>query len=161
MHRQHTAVHHPFKIRETPPEQVEEMSRSRESSDASERVAALKSVALRFVECINAGNPEALKAHQTEDFAFIDMSGEVTRGIQGWEDYFTSYPNYKIHVEKILIGGDGVVIIGRTTGSHVPPEVEEHETVLWTTEIRDGLVSEWRIYTDIEEAREKAQASRQ
>ncbi len=137
------------------------MSRSRESSDASERVAALKSVALGFVECINTGDPEALKAYQTEDFAFIDMSGEVARGIQGWEDYFTSYPDYRIHVEKILIGGDGVAIIGRTTGSHVLPEVEEHETVLWTAEIQGRLVSEWRIYTDTEEARKKARGSRQ
>lgn len=160
MHGQHTAVHHPFNVRKTPPERVEELSRSRESSDASERVAALRSTALGFVECINAGDPEALKAHQTEDFAFTDMSGEVTRGRQGWEDYFTSYPDYRIHVERVLIGGEGVAIIGRTTGSHVSQEVEEHETVLWTAEIRGGLVSEWRIYTDIKEAREKAQASR-
>ena len=89
------------------------------------------------------------------------MSGEVTRGRQGWEDYFTSNPDYRIHVERVLIGGDGVAIIGRTTGSHVQPEVEEHETVLWTAEIRGGLVSEWRIYTDIEEARKKGLASRQ
>jgi hypothetical protein len=133
----------------------------RERGDAAQKCAALRSAALGFVECINAGDPEALKAHQTGDFAFTDMSGEVTRGRQGWEDYFTSYPDYKIHIKRVLIGGDGVAIIGRTTGSHIPPEVEEHETILWTAEIRGGLVSEWRIYTDIEEAREKARASRQ
>ena len=55
------------------------------------------------------------------------------------------------------MSGNAVAIIGKTTGSHVPPEVEEHETVLWTAEIRDGLVAEWRIYSDIEEAKEKAQ----
>ena len=132
----------------------------RERGDAAQKCAALRSAALGFVECINTGDSEALTAYQTEDFAFTDMSGEVTRGRQGWEDYFTSYPDYRIHVERVLIGGDGVAIIGRTTGSHVPPEVEEHETVLWTAEIRGGLVAEWRIYTDIEEAREKAQASR-
>jgi len=148
-------------VRKILPERVEELSRSRESSDASVKVAALRSAAFGFVECINAGNPEALKAHQTEDFAFTDMSGEVTWGRQGWEDYFTSYPDYRIHVERVLICGDGVAIIGRTTGSHIPPEVEEHETVLWTAEIRGELVSEWRIYTDIEKAREKARASRQ
>lgn len=137
------------------------MSISRESCDASEGVAALRSVALGFVECINTGDPKALMAHQTEDFAFIDMSGEVTWGRQGWEDYFTSYPDYRIHVERVLIGGEGVAIIGRTTGSHIPPEIEEQETVLWTAEIRGGLVAEWRIYTDIEEARKKAEASRQ
>jgi len=53
-------------------------------------------------------------------------------------------------------GGNGVAIIGKTTGSHVPPEVEENETVLWTAEIRGGLVAEWRIFSDIEEAKKKA-----
>ena len=42
-----------------------------------------------------------------------------------------------------------MAIIGKTTGSQVPPEIEEEETVLWTAEIRGGLVAEWRLYTDI------------
>jgi hypothetical protein len=52
------------------------------------------------------------------------------------------------------VKGDGVIIIvGKTTGSHIPPEVEERETLLWTAEVCDGLVSEWRIYSDEEEVR--------
>jgi hypothetical protein len=114
-----------------------------------------KSVALKFVEIINAGDSEALIKLQTEDFTLIDMAGEVYRGRDGWQDYFSAYPKYKIHVQHVLTSGDGVAIIGKTTGSHVPPEVEEKETVLWTAEIRDNLVSEWRIYSNIEEARKK------
>ena len=51
------------------------------------------------------------------------------------------------------VKGDGVAIIGKTTGSHLPPEVEERETLLWTAEVHEGLVSEWRIYSDEEEVR--------
>ena len=120
-----------------------------------------KSVALKFVEIINAGDSEALIKLQTEDFTLIDMAGDVTRGRDGWHGYFSSFPKYKIHVQHVLTSGNGVAIIGKTTGSHVPPEVEEHETVLWTAEIRDGLVAEWRIYSDIEEAKKKAQESHQ
>ncbi len=54
-----------------------------------------------------------------------------------------------------------MAIIGKTTGSHVPPEVEEKENVLWTAEIRNGLVAEWRIYSDIEEDKKKAKESYQ
>ena len=122
---------------------------------------APKSVALKFVEVINAGDPEKLMKLQTEDFTFIDMAGDVTRGRDGWPSYFSSYPKYKIHVQHVLTSGNGVAIIGKTTGSHVPPEVEGKETVLWTTEIRDGLVAEWRIYSDIEEVKKKAQESHQ
>ena len=130
-----------------------------ESVDASAKAEALKSVALKFVEVINAGDPKALIKLQTEDFILIDMGGEVTRGRDGWPGNFSSFPNYKIHVQQVLTGGNGVAIIGKTTGSHVPPEVEEKETVLWTAEIRDGLVAEWRIYSDIEEAKKKVHES--
>ena len=133
------------------------MAEYRESSPLAGKQAKLKEAVLEFVECINAGDPEALMAHMTDDFRFIDMSGNVFTGRQGWEDYFTSYPDYRIHVDRIVTGGDGVAIMGRTTGSHVSPEVEEHEVVLWTAEIRDGLVAEWRIYTDLEEAQKKAE----
>jgi hypothetical protein len=114
-----------------------------------------KSVALKFVEIINAGDSEALINLQTEGFTLIDMAGDIYRGRDGWQDYFSAYPKYKIHVQHVLTSGDGVAIIGKTTGSHVPPEVEEKEIVLWTAEIRDGLVSEWRIYSNIEEAKKK------
>ncbi len=39
------------------------------------------------------------------------------------------------------------------SGSHVAPEVEEHGAVLWAAEIWDELVTEGRIYTDLEEER--------
>lgn len=119
----------------------------------------LKSVALRFVEAINARDSEGLVKLQTEDFTFIDMGGDVFHGRDGWQGYFSAYPRYKIHMQQILIGGNDVAIIGKTTGSHVAPEIEEKETVLWIAEIRDGLVAKWRIYSDIEEAKKKIQKS--
>ena len=111
-----------------------------------------KSVALRFVGVVNAGDSKALIKLQTEDFTLIDMAGDEFRGRDGWQGYFSAYPKYKIHVQHVLMSGNGVAIIGKTTGSHVPPEVEEHEMVLWTAEIRDGLVAEWRIYATQEYA---------
>ena len=106
-------------------------------------------VALNFVKVINAGDSEALVKLETEDFTLIDMAGDIYRGRDDWQGYFSAYPKYKIHVQHVLTSGNGVAIIGKTTGSHVPPEVEEKETVLWTAEIRDGLVAEWRLYTDM------------
>jgi len=132
-----------------------------ESPDPSAKAETLKSVALRFVEVINAGDSEALIKLQTEDFTLIDMEGDVFRGRDGWEGYFSAYPKYRIHVQHVLTGGNGVAIIGKTTGSHVPPEVEEKEMVLWTAEIRNDLVAEWRIYSDIEEKKKKTKQSHQ
>ena len=113
------------------------------------KVEALKSVALKFVEAINNGDSKALIRLQTKDFTLVDAEGGVFRGRDGWEGYFADYPKYKIHIQKVLTGGNGVAIIGKTTGSQVQPEIEAKETVLWTADIRDGLVAEWRLYTDI------------
>ena len=120
-------------------------------------VPLLQDVALKFVETINAGDPERLILLQTEDFTFTDMAGDITHGRQGWSDYFEAYPEYTIHTEHVLRGGNGVAIIGRTTGSHILHEVEEEWNILWTAEIRGDLVSKWRIYTDFEEAKKRVQ----
>jgi hypothetical protein len=88
---------------------------------------------------------------QTEDFTLIDYEGDESRGRDGWHGYFTECPNYKIHVDHILTSGNGTAILGRTTGSHVEPEVEERETIIWTAEISNNLVTEWRLYSDTED----------
>ena len=118
-------------------------------------------VALKFVKCINTGDSEGLMKLQTEDFTFIDYSGDVYRGRQGWQDYFSAYPEYRIHVRHVVTSGDSVAILGETTGSHIPPEVEEIETILWTAETRNTLVAQWRIYSDVEEAKKRVQTSHQ
>ena len=113
------------------------------------------SVVLKFIEIINAGNPQRLVSLQTEDFTFIDMGGYRFIGRDGWEIYFSDYPDYKIHVERILLSGEGVAVIGKTTGSHLDPSIEVLETVLWIAEVKDGLVSKWRIYSDLAEVKKK------
>jgi hypothetical protein len=115
-----------------------------------------KAITLRFVECINRGDSKGLKALQTEDFTLIDMGGDAFVGRDGWEGYFTDYPDYRIHVKKILFCGNDVAIIGKTTGSHVEPRVEVLETVLWLADIKDGLVAKWQIYSDLDEAKKTA-----
>jgi ketosteroid isomerase-like protein len=114
-------------------------------------------IVLEYIDCINAGNPKKLITLQTEDFTFIDMKGDKFVGRDGWESYFTQFPDYRIHVQQTLLSGDGVAIIGKTTGSHVDPKIEVLETILWIAEVRDGLVSFWRIYSDLNDAKKKLQ----
>jgi ketosteroid isomerase-like protein len=110
-------------------------------------------VALEYVSCINAADSAGVAALTAEEFTFTDTQGRVYvfRGEEEvkrcWAEYFTPYPDYRIHVHKVLSGGNGVAIIGMTSGSHVAPEIEERETILWVAEMRDGLVAEWRIYS--------------
>lgn len=118
------------------------------------------SIVLKFVECINQGDLEGIALLTSQEYKFTDIPGRVYifRGKesikQSWDEYLSAFPNYKIHVHHVLESGNGVAIIGKTTGSHVPPEIEEKEIVLWTAQIRDGLISEWRIYSGSEYAQE-------
>ncbi len=119
-----------------------------------------RKVVLKYIKAINSRNSEALVALQTEDFTFINYEGDAYVGRAGWRDYFTAYPEYKIHVDRLITSGTGVAIIGRTTGCHVGPEVEARWTVLWTAEVRQNLIAEWRIYSDAEEIRGAIEAGR-
>jgi hypothetical protein len=70
-----------------------------------------KAVTLKFIDCINRGDSEGLKSLQTEEFTLIDMGEDAFVGRDGWENYFRDYPEYRIHVEKILFCGSDVAII--------------------------------------------------
>ena len=112
-------------------------------------------IALKFVECINEQDLTGLVALMTEDHTFIGYEeGDVGIGREtmkeGFRGYFEDFPEYKIHISKVTRSGSDIAIIGKTTGSHIPPEIEAQETVIWIAKIRDGLVSEWRIFTDLE-----------
>jgi limonene-1,2-epoxide hydrolase len=112
-------------------------------------------VVLKYIEAINSRNSKALMALQTEDFTFINYEGDAYVGRDGWQDYFTSYPEYKIHVDRLITSGSGVAVIGWTTGCHVGPEVETKWTVLWTAEVRGSFIAEWRIYSDVEDVQRR------
>ena len=69
---------------------------------------------------------------------------------EGFAQYFEAYPEYKIHISKVTRSGKDIAIIGTTSGSQIPPEVEAKETVIWIAKMKDQLVSEWRIFTDLD-----------
>lgn len=114
--------------------------------------------ALEFVECINRQDLDGLAELMSEDHVFVDREEGIAQGRKtmrdGWSRYFAAYPAYKAHVSRVVALDPIVILVGRTTGSQVPPEIEAHETVIWTARVEDGLVAEWRIlYADIEKVR--------
>lgn len=109
-------------------------------------------VAFRFVECINRQDLDALTGLMSANHKFVDLSGSVEKGQErmreGWAEYFRLCPAYMIHVGQVYQVGDSIVLVGRTTGSHLGlPRLEEfRDPVIWTARVADGLVTEWRLY---------------
>jgi hypothetical protein len=111
-----------------------------------ENISSL-SIVMDFIECVNQGDLEKVNLFISPKVTFTDIQGRVYFEPEFMENYLKAYPNYKIHVENALRGGSRVAVVGHTTGSHVPPDVEENEVLVWTVEIKDGLITEWRIFS--------------
>jgi len=102
--------------------------------------------ALRFDEKINQRDLEGLAELMTEDHTFIDNNGEATKGKdamkEGWRSFFDRYPDYRTTFTCVTVQNKVVVMVGYSTCSHkllAGPNI-------WTAKIRDGHISEWRVY---------------
>jgi ketosteroid isomerase-like protein len=82
-------------------------------------------VALEFVECINNQDLDGLIDLMTDDhkMLILDESPECGREVmrEAWAGYFSAFQEYKIFIHKAVALDEVVVLIGRTTDSHIPP----------------------------------------
>ncbi|MBN2229234.1 MAG: nuclear transport factor 2 family protein [Candidatus Thorarchaeota archaeon] len=111
--------------------------------------------ALWFNEHIDKRNLEGLSSLMTENHTFIDSSNDAFVGkermTQGWQDFFTKYPDYRNIFERVEIRNDIVVMIGYSTCSYAPLD----GPALWSAKIRDDKVVEWRVFHDTKENRNR------
>ncbi len=112
-------------------------------------------VALKFNVKINKRGLDGLTEFMTPDHTFIDSEGEVYEGREamkeGWRDFFSSYPNYRNIFTRVQVEDDFVAMVGYSTCSHGPLD----GPALWSARVREGLVSEWRVYEDTPQNRRK------
>jgi hypothetical protein len=111
-----------------------------------------------FVEKINHADLLGLTPLLSTDHTFIDLEGDKFIGkdkmIEGWRDYFSENPDYKIYIRMLYKLRETVILIGHTTGSHLnlPDIVEFHsEGVIWIAEVSKGQVTSWQILQDTQE----------
>ncbi len=125
----------------------------------------LVDTALRFVEHINRGEVIALSRLMTEDYEFVDLAGEIMTGrskmTQGWADYFKLCPQYMIHISDLYLAEDRVIMIGRTTGSHLGQSrfKEFRDTLIWVARVIGGRIAAWHLYYDTERVRKELGAN--
>lgn len=94
----------------------------------------------------------------TKDHVSIDIPGTVHEGraamTTGWFDFFKNYPDYRNNFTHIEVKEGLVIMIGFSECSFKPLDGAS----IWTVKIRDGLVTEWRVYDDNDEIRKKPRA---
>ncbi len=109
--------------------------------------------ALQFNLYINTRNLDGLGSLMSDNHTFIDSSNEIHSGknrmIDGWQEFFNSYPDYQNVFEIVKASNGLVIMIGYSTCSYSPLD----GPAIWTAKIRDGLLFEWRVYLDTPENR--------
>ena len=112
-------------------------------------------IALQFNDHINHQNIKGISNMMTEDHRFIDRAGEEVIGkesmLRGWSEFFELFPEYINIFEKVERIRNLVILYGYAiwqTG-------EAPDRAIWTATIENNRVSEWHIYEDTKENREK------
>ena len=110
---------------------------------------------LQFNRYINARDLDGLASLMTDDHIFIDSANDVHEGkesmIAGWTEFFQSYPDYQNIFEAVYFRGESVIMRGYSTCSFEPLD----GPAIWSAKVRDGLLSEWRVYLDTEANRSR------
>lgn len=124
--------------------------------------AAPVDVVLAFMERINAVDVDGLCALMAEDHVFLDGLGNRMQGREtirkGWTGYFHVFPDYRVSHAEIFAQGDVVASFGAAEATYVVNgklSRENHWSVpaAWRAVVRDGLIAEWQVYTDNQQAR--------
>ncbi len=121
-----------------------------------------KDIIAEFVRQINSQNVDGLCSLISEGHRFIDALGSIVQGREemrrAWTGYFQLVPDYQISLEEIFENGDTIAAFGTAGGTYAPSgELREENRwqvpAAWRAEVRDNLLTEWRVYADNEPMR--------
>jgi ketosteroid isomerase-like protein len=108
----------------------------------------VEEVVSRFNECINRRDLVGLAELMTDDHMFIDADGASVPGkaecVDAWRGFFAQFPDYRNTFTQLIARGDRVVIVGFSSCSVVVLD----GPALWSADVRDDKVAEWRVYHD-------------
>lgn len=116
-----------------------------------------KTIVLRFIDRINAGDVQGIYVLMTEDHTFIDSLGRTLSGREAmraaWESYFAMISDYSIEVQDIIQAEDLVAVFGGATGTYVAdgklrPENRWSTPAAWKAIVREGRLAHWQVYAD-------------
>ncbi|HEX9202012.1 MAG TPA: nuclear transport factor 2 family protein [Acidobacteriaceae bacterium] len=109
-----------------------------------------KEAFLSFVAAINRHDTDGLVALMAPDHLFIDSLGNRVSDAKsmeaGWSGYFAMCPDYWIRTDDVVADGGMVLAVGEAGGSI--SGVSWQTPAAWKAVIRDGEVTEWRVFAD-------------
>jgi len=108
-------------------------------------------VVQEYIRRINTADVEGLLALMTPDHVFCVDGEPPLSGAEALREaskgYCAAYHTYTIYVDEIYDQHERVIVVGHTSGSHLPASIEQKpSSVLWEARLRDGRIAAWIIY---------------
>ena len=110
-----------------------------------------------YISAINRHDISDLGRLMAAKHTFVDSSGNILSGREnmaaGWKEYFRMFPDYRIHVERILADKAVVAVFGSAFGTYNGKRGAIAENMIampaaWRAWVEDGEVLEWQVYAD-------------
>ena len=122
----------------------------------------------RLIEALNRRDLDAGLALMDDDVEvasrIVAIEGDL-RGHDGvrhwWQNWFDTWPDYKVEIVEVRDGGDVTLAAFRARGHGAGSELPFHDTAWQLCRWRAGKCVAWRILTDRAEAFEAAGLSEQ
>ena len=110
-----------------------------------------------FIEAINRHELDKIGDLMSEDHEFVDATGASYIGkkeiLQGWPEYFETFPDYSIELSNILVDKEYAGIFGYASGTYrnlKDPAGSNHWRIpaAWRAIIQNNLIVYWQVYCD-------------
>jgi ketosteroid isomerase-like protein len=118
----------------------------------------VKQTVQQFIDRINLHSVQGIVDLLTEDHLFIDSWGTRFEGKktmqEGWQTYFSLFPDYMIEIEDIQVSGKKVFIFGSASATyHVkignnPQDRYWNLPAAWRAIVSEGKIRQWQVYAD-------------
>jgi len=107
----------------------------------------------RTIAAINRRDAAAVAATLAPDVAFVDSHGKRFEGrealMMGWRNYFATFPDYRIEVDKEQPAVGGALVLGHAAASyHGRADRAWRIPIAIRAETKGEFVSLWQVFAD-------------
>jgi uncharacterized protein (TIGR02246 family) len=107
----------------------------------------------RTIEAINRRDAAAVAATLAPDIVFVDSHGKRFEGreslMMGWRNYFATFPDYRIEIDKEQPAVGGALVLGHASASyHGRDDRAWRIPIAIRAETKDDHVSLWHVFAD-------------
>jgi hypothetical protein len=112
----------------------------------------------KFIDRINSHDVDGVVALMADDYCFVNSSGDSYHGRDfmraEWTRHFDRYPDFKIIVNTMISGPEGVGVFGHAAGTYTDAIDPVDEDDQWDVPAaflgmaRGGKMVHWQVFSD-------------